>query len=213
MVKNALLKHLDMDPPATLGVLCDQIILPPELLDADERATRAHLRTLVLAFLGGQARSSVIRNASNPTSEAVLVDGILAALPELDTAHVEKITRGLLFALPVFSKPSSRGADLLNLLIAKAAPIIKSEPTKVQPARLFLELASDLALERHATSPRDLLAFLCTNFKSLLRPDLPKDDSIFFVNCVAIVVDATEDEALRSQVVTAAPMMVKVTRR
>lgn len=70
VVKVALLKHLDMDPPVTLGVLCDQIVPPEEDLDDDERQTRERLRSLVLSFLATDAMGAIQRYTDPPGSEA-----------------------------------------------------------------------------------------------------------------------------------------------
>ncbi|KAH0828066.1 hypothetical protein J3R83DRAFT_3720 [Lanmaoa asiatica] len=70
VIKIALLKHLDMDPPVTLGVLCDQIVPPEEDLDDDERQTRERLRSLVLSFLATDAMSAIQKYTDPPGSEA-----------------------------------------------------------------------------------------------------------------------------------------------
>ena len=70
VVKLALLKHLDMDPPVTLGVLCDQIVPPEEDLDDDERRTRERLRSLVLSFLATDAIGTIQKYTDPPGSEA-----------------------------------------------------------------------------------------------------------------------------------------------
>lgn len=70
VVKGALLKHLDMDPPVTLGVLCDQIVPPEEDLDDDERQTRERLRLLVLSFLATDAAGAIQKYTDPPGSEA-----------------------------------------------------------------------------------------------------------------------------------------------
>lgn len=80
VVKRALLEHLDMDPPATLGVLCDQIVSPQEPVEEEEQQARDNLRSLVISFLVGEARRSIARHANRLGSEAeaVLVDELLA---------------------------------------------------------------------------------------------------------------------------------------
>jgi hypothetical protein len=70
VVKVALLKHLDMDPPVTLGVLCDQIVPLEEDLDDDERQTRERLRSLVLSFLATDAMGAIQKYTDPPGSEA-----------------------------------------------------------------------------------------------------------------------------------------------
>lgn len=80
VVKRALLEHLDMDPPATLGVLCDQIVHPQEPMEEEEQQTRDNLRSLVISFLVGEAKRGIARHANRLGSEAeaALVDELLA---------------------------------------------------------------------------------------------------------------------------------------
>jgi hypothetical protein len=78
-VKKALLEHLDMDPPVTLGVLCDQIVPPDEPMDEEEQQIRDRLRSLVVSFLAGEAKRAIIRHARpGSVAEAVLVNELLA---------------------------------------------------------------------------------------------------------------------------------------
>jgi hypothetical protein len=78
-VKKALSEHLDMDPPVTLGVLCDQIVPPHEPMDDEELQIRDRLRSLVISFLTGEAKRAILRHANRPGSEAeaVLVNQLL----------------------------------------------------------------------------------------------------------------------------------------
>ena len=78
-VKRALTQHLDMDPVVTLGVICDQIVPPDEPLDDEEVAIRDRLRSLVLAFLAGEAKRPLIERHANVVgspAEQVLVSGL-----------------------------------------------------------------------------------------------------------------------------------------
>lgn len=78
-VKKALSEHLDMDPPVTLGVLCDQIVPPNEPMDDEEQQIRDRLRSLVICFLTGEAKRAILRHVNQPGSEAeaVLVGQLL----------------------------------------------------------------------------------------------------------------------------------------
>ena len=78
VVKKALTEHLDMDPKVTLGVLCDQIVPPDEGVDEEEKQIRDRLRELVLSFLSGEAKRTVIRHAvAGSASEALLLSSLL----------------------------------------------------------------------------------------------------------------------------------------
>lgn len=70
VVKKALAEHLDMDSKITLGVLCDQIVPIDEPVDPEDKPTRDRLRTLVLAFIAGEAKRAIVeRHASQAGSE------------------------------------------------------------------------------------------------------------------------------------------------
>lgn len=78
-VKRALTQHLDMDPVVTLGVLCDQVVPLDEPVDEEELAIRDRIRSLVLAFLAGEAKRPLIdrhANCLDSPAEEVLVSGL-----------------------------------------------------------------------------------------------------------------------------------------
>ena len=92
VVKRALTQHLDMDPVITIGVLCDQIIPPDESLDDEEQVIRDRLRSLVLAFLAGEAKRPLIdrhANALGTPAEEVLVSGLFKVVSVLQCPHLE----------------------------------------------------------------------------------------------------------------------------
>lgn len=64
----------------TLGVLCDQIIPPEVPMDEEEQHIRDRLRSLVIHFLTGEAKRTIIRHVGRPGTEAeeVLVNELLA---------------------------------------------------------------------------------------------------------------------------------------
>lgn len=59
-----------MDPRVTLGVLCDQIVPPDETMDEEELSIRERLRTLVLAFMTGEAKRAIVERHAVPGSQA-----------------------------------------------------------------------------------------------------------------------------------------------
>lgn len=79
-MKKALVEHLDMDPRATLSVLCDQLAPPEEDMDEEEQTTRDRLRNLVLLFLTGEAKRAIVERHALPGSD---VENML-----LHTSHV-----------------------------------------------------------------------------------------------------------------------------
>lgn len=79
MVKKALTEHLDMDPVVTLGVLCDQIVPLGDAMDEEEQSIRDRLRTLILAFISGEAKRGIIEhhaNSQNAPAEEVLITSL-----------------------------------------------------------------------------------------------------------------------------------------
>ena len=55
-MKNALIRHLELDSKVVLSVLCDQIVPPDEPMAEEDRAIRERLRGLVVAFLAEDTR-------------------------------------------------------------------------------------------------------------------------------------------------------------
>lgn len=94
VVKSALLKHLDLDPPVTLGVLCDQIVPPEEEMDEYERQTREGLRSLVISFLATDASGAIEKYTDPPGSEAeqILVDQLTLVCQEKQLTYPQILT-------------------------------------------------------------------------------------------------------------------------
>ncbi|KAI9061682.1 hypothetical protein FKP32DRAFT_1612897 [Trametes sanguinea] len=227
-VKRALMQHLDMDPAVTLGVLCDQVVPSDEPLDEEEQSIRDRLRTLVLAFLAGEAKRSLVERhastAGNPAEE-VLVSGLckrgglLKAITRLSSNDVDVIVKDILAALPSFRPPSSRGRELLDVILAQARATLKvdlpsgAEIGSLQETRYYLDLATFVAVERRLTPPTQLLRFYFTNLTpKLVLGRLSEEDQAYVIRKVAEIfaasdggrrtgngADATEEAALRKQ--------------
>ncbi|CAL1706135.1 unnamed protein product [Somion occarium] len=165
VVKRALTEHLDLDPATTLGVLCDQIIPVGDPLDEEEQAIRDRLRSLVLAYLSDDAKRGIIeRHASNRQSPAedVLVSGLLKAIPKLSSTDIDIIVRDILLSLPTFSRHSSRGQELLDIIVRRAQVMLKDDFVAGSLAHTwyYLELATFLSLEKQVAHPAYFLRFL-----------------------------------------------------
>lgn len=83
VVKKALAEHLDMDSKVTLGVLCDQIVPGGEPMDSEDKAIRDRLRTIVLAFIAGEAKRAIVeRHASQAGSEQeqIIISGLFKVM-------------------------------------------------------------------------------------------------------------------------------------
>ncbi|KAI8992938.1 hypothetical protein BD414DRAFT_514013 [Trametes punicea] len=207
-VKRALTQHLDMDPSVTLGVLCDQIVPPDEPLDEEEQSIRDRLRSLVIAFLAGEARRSLVeRHASTPGSpaEEVLVSGLFRAIAKLSSSDADVIVKDILAPLPSFRPPSPRGKELLDVLLTQARALLKSnlpsgaESGSLQDTRYYLDLASFITVERHLAPASHLLHFYYSHLTpKLVLGRLSDDDQAYVIGRVAETFAACDDVATRT---------------
>lgn len=87
VVKKALQEHLDMDPQATLSVLCYQISPPDEPMETTEDNTRDRLRSLVLSFLSVEAKIALVERHALPGSEGekILFEALLSVSQDTHT--------------------------------------------------------------------------------------------------------------------------------
>ncbi|KAI0633478.1 hypothetical protein C8Q77DRAFT_1057679 [Trametes polyzona] len=207
-VKRALTQHLDMDPVVTLGVICDQIVPPDEPLDEEEQAIRERLRSLVLAFLAGEAKRSLVeRHANTPDSpaEQVLVSNLFKAITKLPSEEIGVIVKDVLAPLPSFKPPSTRGKELLELLLAQARATLKSDLPSggddgtLDHTRPYLDLASFITIDSRLTQPYQLLRFYYTNLTpKLVLARLPENDQAFVLRGVARVFAVCDDPSSRA---------------
>ncbi|PIL36299.1 hypothetical protein GSI_01962 [Ganoderma sinense ZZ0214-1] len=167
-VKRALTQHLDMDPIVTLGVLCDQVIPSDEPVDDEELAIRDRIRSLVLAFLAGEAKRPLIDRHANcleSPAEGVLVSGLFKAITKLAPNNVDFVVKDIIVSLPSFTPYSSRGKELLDILLTQVRALLKSEIPFDAGLGLFtslhyyLDLASFVTVERQLVHPSHLLSF------------------------------------------------------
>lgn len=91
MVKKALVEHLKMDPKATIGVLCDQLASQDDTIDDEELSIRTRLRSLVLAFMTGEAKRSICGHHTSPggTGESTLYEGLFAVRTKSQSDYVQ----------------------------------------------------------------------------------------------------------------------------
>ncbi|KAJ6456389.1 hypothetical protein C8R45DRAFT_943603 [Mycena sanguinolenta] len=223
VVKQALIEHLDLDPRVTLGVLCDQL-MPAEtsMVDADELYMRDRLRTLVLAFLAGEAKEAILEGHALPKSdgEGVLVEGLLAAIPTLTPPDTGVVVKQLLLQLHSFRVGSSRSGVLVPVLVNKAKLCLKADVSQQRPSlattRFYMELMAYVAIEKSIGSPMDLLRFYLPDLvsKGSLQRFSPSDQ-IFVICNMAEALAACEKgiktsepsqlSVLRNQSVEASP--------
>ncbi|EIW62949.1 uncharacterized protein TRAVEDRAFT_112793 [Trametes versicolor FP-101664 SS1] len=232
-VKRALTQHLDMDPTITLGVICDQIVPPDEPLDEEEQAIRDRLRSLVLAFLAGEAKRSLVeRHASTAGSpaEQVLVNSLFKAIIKLPPGELDVIVKDIMASLPSFKPPSSRGKELLDLLLGQARAMLKSdlpsggESGSLHNVRYYLDLASFITIENRLSTPSHLLRFYYSNLTpKLVLGRLAEDDQAYVIRRVAETFavydemgqvgngpDFVDDGALRKQFLDICSVLLQV---
>ncbi|KAJ6507414.1 hypothetical protein C8R47DRAFT_1101220 [Mycena vitilis] len=200
VVKQALIAHLDLDPRVTLGVLCDQIMPAAEsLVDPDELYMRDRLRTLVLAFLAGEAKEAIMERHAVPDSEAegVFVEGLLTAIPKLPPTDTDIIVKQLLLQLRSFQSGSSRSNALLSTLLGQAQLCLKADAKtqSLATTRFYMDLMAYVAIEKSLGSPMDLLRFYLPALvaKPYLRK-LSSDDQIFVICNMAEALAACEKD-------------------
>ncbi|KAI0948946.1 hypothetical protein AcW1_008681 [Taiwanofungus camphoratus] len=201
-VKRALAQHLDMDPTVTLGVLCDQVVPSDEPLDDEEQSIRDRLRSLVLAFVTGEAKRAIVeRHTSTPGGPAdeALVSGLLKAVSKLAPADTDIIVKEILLSLPSFKPFSDRGKQLLGVVIDRAKSTIKtdlppgSERSSLENTRYYLDLASFIVVDKCLTQPSQLLRFYFTSLMpKMIFLRLNEDAQTLVMSNTAALLSASE---------------------
>ncbi|GLB37081.1 putative apoptosis inhibitory protein 5 (API5) [Lyophyllum shimeji] len=170
VVKKALTEHLDMDPKVTLSVLCEHIAPLDELADEEEQDIRDRLRSVVLAFLTGEARRAIVERHALPGSEVeeVLINAMLSVIPKLGFSDAEIIVKELLVPLKSFRFPAPRGHALLETLLDKVAEYLQlrtssGDASWLRSAQPYLDLASFLVVEKRAAPALPLLRLYCSS--------------------------------------------------
>ncbi|KAJ6538779.1 hypothetical protein DFH09DRAFT_1176215 [Mycena vulgaris] len=199
VVKQALIAHLNLDPRVTLGVLCDQIMPAEASADPDELYMRDRLRTLVLAFLTGEARQVIVERHAVPDSEAehVLVDGLLAAIPKLAPTDTDIVVKQLLLHLHAYRPGSPHGSDLLLTLLDKAQLCLKADAGQhtLATTRFYVDLMAYVAISKSLGSPLDLLRFyLPALVGKVTIARLSTDDQIYVICNMAETLAACEKD-------------------
>ncbi|KAJ7587080.1 hypothetical protein C8J56DRAFT_91215 [Mycena floridula] len=185
VVKKALVEHIDLDSPVTLGVLCDQITLADaESVDDEDAALRDRLRSLVIAFMTNEARRAIIRRATpKSTSETVLITGIQRAIPSLDDSDLQIIFYDLIVSLPSLqSSPSTPGTALLLALLERAK-VSLSKDKSFQMTQTCLDLADVLAVKKRVPPLLELLRFYYTTFAPRRALEKLDPDDLITVLC------------------------------
>ncbi|KNZ80534.1 Apoptosis inhibitor 5 [Termitomyces sp. J132] len=173
IVKDALLKHLEMDAKVTLGVFFDQMAPLDDSMDDEEKDIRVKLRKVVLKFLTEDARKAIVERHAVPGSEAeeTLIDNLLVVIPKLAYKDVEIIVEEIFLKLKTFktSSSSSRGSDILKVLLNKVTELLSkaSRPdgaALLHSAQPYLDLAGFIVVEKHVAPAILLLREYCSSF-------------------------------------------------
>lgn len=206
VVKIALLKHLDMDPPAVLGVMCDQVVPLEEDLDETERQTRERLRSLVITFLATDALGVIVEKHTDPPgseAEQTLVSQLVLSIRWLEIQEVEVIVRDILLSLPCYRVYSSRGDSILLALLDRAKVPLQLPASNYGPlssARSLLALAQFVAVDRHAASPAILLQFYLSFLMGRMAlQKISPQDRVDVISWISGALLACEAEMVKSR--------------
>ncbi|KAF8993681.1 hypothetical protein BDQ17DRAFT_1252511 [Cyathus striatus] len=226
IVKKALIEHMDMDPKVTLSVLCDQILPADECANNEEQVMRDRLRSLVLTFLTGEAKRSILRHAMpGSDAEAIVVEGLSEAISLLDFEEIQAIVKDLLLLLDGYN-PWSHGIPLLNAIIQKTSHNLRQDlqnrTISLVTTRPLLELCNHLVDGKYVATPVDLLRFYCSSLTSRLTLQQLSPDVRCWIICnMANLFEVSRDNsatlnsdhvlaALRKQIVDACPFLLQV---
>ncbi|KAF6761162.1 apoptosis inhibitory protein 5-domain-containing protein [Ephemerocybe angulata] len=192
VVKQALIEHMDLDPTGTLGVLCDQLAPIDSSVDEEERGMREHLRTLVAAFLTGEAMDSIARHVEKDrTLESVFMPSILGVVLELDFSEMTQIVTQLVAGLTSRNVPIPN--RLLQLLLQRVSVALQgdlkfSRPAFLRQTRPELDFAQSLVLIKRAVSPLELLRFYCKSLTGkLVLEQLAQEEQEWLIGMLAAV--------------------------
>lgn len=112
--------------------------------------------------------------------------------------------KNLLLSLPAFKPYSSRGEELLEVILNEAKITIKAdlssgnERSPLTASRYFLNLASFIVVDKMLASPAHFLRFYCTNLATKMTlQKLSEDAQIFVIFAIAAISDICEDKPLQ----------------
>lgn len=192
VVQKALAEHLDMDPLATLSVLCDQIVPPDDISDEDDQIMRERLRLLVLDFLNVKAKRVIVERHANKAGnpcEKLLINCMLQTVLKLpkvtsDPSDTTTAVVDILQALPTFRTYSQNGDTIVRLLtdhikiwsvplLAEDAPeeFAAKNSIKIQT---YLTLINKFLVERPAARSEHYLRYISNSLGGKMA-QLPTD--------------------------------------
>ncbi|KAJ4490923.1 apoptosis inhibitory protein 5-domain-containing protein [Lentinula aciculospora] len=192
MVRKALVDHLQFDPRVTLGVLCDQIIPPNDLVDPEELAMRDSLRTLVLSFITGELKKGQLVKYMPPGSEAedALVDGLILAIPKLSESDAQVTLMDILLQLQFLDTPCSRGSTLSQSVLQRAKSALVDDHTnpdaqngvRLHKTRRYLDILSVLFINKRQGNLEDLYNFYTPILGKVVFSSMPTEDQLLVLH-------------------------------
>jgi hypothetical protein len=79
VVQKALREHIDLDAKATLGVLCTELAPESPPIEGEELELREQLQSLVLAFMSGEGKRTIVRHLTGDAeAEKLFMDGLIS---------------------------------------------------------------------------------------------------------------------------------------
>jgi hypothetical protein len=140
-----------------------------------------------------------------------------------------KITKNILILLPSFNngRPTRRGNELLQVLLAQATSLLKEDlaprqnPASLERSRGYLQLCDFLCREKGVSDPVQLLRFYCTSslMGKMTLGRLSEDARLFFIVHLAQALAACSHQkspefaelaSMRRQVVDALTVILPV---
>ncbi len=129
----------------------------------------------------------------------------LKAITKLPPSELDVIVKDILASLPSFKPPSSRGKELLDLLLGQARAMLKSdlpssgESGSLYNVRYYLDLASFITVENRLSAPSHLLRFYYSNLTpKLVLGRLAEDDQAYVIRRVAETFAAYDETGVRA---------------
>lgn len=151
---------------------------------------------------------------------------IQQAIRKLGSADTEIIVKDLLLALPCYKPHSSRGRELLLVLLEKAKESLRTDlqsgkQSTLPMTRPYLDLAALIVNDKRVAPSIELLWFYCTSLMgiSTLR-EMSLDAQIYVISNLAETLQTCEGDpkapdgpqlpSIRRQLVDASPIILQV---
>lgn len=145
------------------------------------------------------------------------------AITKLDAGDMDIIVKDILLRLPCYRKNGSRGDELLQVILDKAATLIQmrpNEPAQLKVALHYLSVAQMATVDLHATSAVKLLQFYTGSLtRKLALQKFQPEDRICVISWIMDTLSVSEREnttgtqpiaQLGKQVIDASSILLEV---